>query len=118
MDAGVDGGLAETYALAALPPEIQARVFLLGNGQLPSEGPLLGLAWELWRERPQSSEDDIAEVEMPWEIPSSIARDAHGFRAAMYMRKGPGLQAVGVTARVACLDLISKVLAFTPRSDA
>lgn len=116
MDAGVNGGLAETYALAALPPEIQARVFLLGNGQLPSEGPLLGLAWELWREHPRSSEDDVAW--MPWEPPSSMERCSGGFRAAMHMRKGPGLQASGVTARVACLDLIGKVLAFTPRSDA
>ena len=114
-DAGVDGGLAETYALAALPSEVQARVFLLGNGKLPSEGQLLGLAWELWRERPQSSEDDIAEA---WEIPSSMARDSCGFQASMYMRKGPGLQARGVTTRVACLYLIGKVLAFQPRSDA
>ena len=117
MDAGVDGGLAETYALAALPPAIQARVFLLGDGRLPSEGPLLGLAWELWREHPRSSPDDLAW--MPWlPEPSSMQRGSCGFRAAMHMRKGPGLQAHGVTMRAACLDLIGKVLAFEPRGGA
>jgi len=113
MDAGVDGGLAETYALAALPPEIQARVFLLGNGHLPSEGLLLGLAWELWREHPRSSEDDL--MELPWLAPwLSTPGCMSRFQTTLCMRKGPGLWAHGVTMRAACLELIGKVLAFEP----